>query len=677
MKPPGDYQSTPISDDAHRAPTLEPTPEAAPPARPGPAAAAAPAESPIATRTGVVFVHGIGTQGPGETFLDWSAPIVELLTDWRTARDGPAGAPPVEGLADPVRRAEFSFNAASQPYLELSIPSDGDVAASTWVVTEAWWASDIRPPDIGRVIDYLRRRMGTLVTGIVTGYRDRAPRLVVIANDAALVDAAKLPRSWRLIDRLDQAQATAFGARPIGWAIAGAGTLALIGYDLLRRIPIGALQDFAVRKMVDNFLVDWFGDLPVLIDDPVQSANVRARLAGAIRRLRDDGCDAIVLVAHSGGALVSFETLLDPAYLDLRVDKLVTLGQGLGLAWRLAADPEVHEIPPGSRLVGDLAAVRPDLRWVDVWASYDPAPAGPLPTRGGLFESADESAAIVDTGQPGEEPWLIRKEARTSDDSVAAFVEASALDPGARRIVVESRPVTNEMNVLTDHGGYWANTEGFLVPLIRHLDAARGEATASRFYRDPAARTRRIVWRRQRVAALAAWGWLCSLTALATVAVLVVLGVVGDPRLAAAGDALAAAWSLVPGHQVISGPIDGIGALVQGMADSVGLGDVTAWLASFGPALLAVGFTVLLFYVVANIGASRWHAWDARERRAMLPEIPILPDRSRAAAQSIALVGGLAGLILATFGFGIAMVLVITVSGVAGILVWARAPFRS
>ena len=42
----------------------------------------------IARRTGVLFVHGIGTQPPAETFLDWSAPIVELLTDWRAARDG-------------------------------------------------------------------------------------------------------------------------------------------------------------------------------------------------------------------------------------------------------------------------------------------------------------------------------------------------------------------------------------------------------------------------------------------------------------------------------------------------------------------------------------------------------------------------------------------------------------
>ena len=36
--------------------------------------------------------------------------------------------------------------------------------------------------------------------------------------------------------------------------------------------------------------------------------------------------------------------------------------------------------------------------------------------------------------------------------------------------------MTNEMNVLTDHGSYWTNPEGFLIPLVRHLDAALGDA---------------------------------------------------------------------------------------------------------------------------------------------------------------------------------------------------------
>ena len=52
----------------------------------------------IARRTGVVFVHGIGTQAPSETFLDWSGPIVELLTEWRAAEEAAAGSAPAAAL---------------------------------------------------------------------------------------------------------------------------------------------------------------------------------------------------------------------------------------------------------------------------------------------------------------------------------------------------------------------------------------------------------------------------------------------------------------------------------------------------------------------------------------------------------------------------------------------------
>jgi hypothetical protein len=629
----------------------------------------------IARRTGVVFVHGIGTQAPGETFLDWSGPIVELLTDWRAAEA--ADAPPVpdaDRIDDPVWRAEFAFSAASPPYLELVVPAHAGLPATSWVITEAWWASDLRAPSLGRTIDYLRRRMGMVVAGIAAGYRDRAPRLHELAQATDVIGAGRPPLDWRLAERLDLIQSRTFGARPVGWLVGGVGAITLAGYDLLRRIPIPVIRDFAARRMIDSFLIDWFGDLPVILDESVQAANVRARLARSIQRLVDDGCDAIVLVAHSGGALVSFETLLDPAYLHLRVDKLVTLGQGLGLAWRLAADPDVREITPGHRLVGNLARVRPGLRWVDVWASYDPAPAGPLPERGGISAGASDaatavaSAAIpVDTGDTGT-PWLMQAPVRLPGEPEAPAPPAT--------IVVESRPVTNEMNVLTDHGSYWANPEGFLIPLVRHLDAALGDASASRFYRDRTDRTRRIVWRRQRVSALASWGWLCSLGAIATGIVLIVLQASGDQRLSGAGHRFVAVWDRIPGHEIVSGPVTAVGAVIGAILDWLPLGDLPDLLASLGPVVLGLALAIGLFYALAKIGVARWHDWDHRERRAMHPETPTLPDRSVAGAQAMLLVGGLIGLILAVFGAAVAAGLAMVLGAAAGLVVWARRPFR-
>ena len=73
----------------------------------------------------------------------------------------------------------------------------------------------------------------------------------------------------------------------------------------------------------------------------------------------------------------------------------------------------------------------------------------------------------------------------------------------------------------------------------------------------------------------------------------------------------------------------------------MGLGALADTLASIGPVLLGLALTVGLFYALARIGIGRWHDWDRRERRAMHPETPQLPDRSKAGAQAMLLLGGL------------------------------------
>ncbi len=718
---PGDHQPTALSEiDAAETDRTDPALDA--PSEQAADAGALRLPPEIARRTGILFVHGIGTQPPAETFLDWSAPIVELLADWRAERETrkerearaareaagdaanehePAGVhaepttpdpAPGDRIDDPVWRAEFSFAATSQPYLEIVVPSHAGIAETTWVVTEAWWAADLRAPSLGRVIDYLRRRMRTVVSGIALGYRSRSPHLLGLARDRNVV-AETPPLRWRLIEELDHVQSQTFGAPLVGWFVGGLGAVVLAGYDVLRRVPIPVVRDFAARRMLDSFLVEWFGDLPVLLDEPVQSANVRARLARSIELMLEDDCDAIVIVAHSGGALVTFETLLDPAYEHLRVDKLITLGQGLGLAWRLAADLEVQEITPGHRLVGNLAKARPGLRWVDVWASYDPAPAGPLPARGGIKAADAEDrapqppvppgpepavdpavAAVVQTGDEGA--WLLRANVGTPAPTMVGLAEEAALDPAAPTITVESRPVTNEMNVLTDHGAYWANPEGFLVPLVRHLDAALGDASASRFFRDDGERARRILWRRERVAALATWAWLCSLSAIVLTVALGVAEAVGERHLTRAGDRIAAVWGTVPGHEIITGPLEAIAGIAGTLLGVIGLGEAGIALSGLGPPLLAVALLLVLFFAMAKVGIGRWHDWDRRERRAMHPEQPKLPDRSRAAGDTLLLLAGLAGLILATLGAGPPAAIVILLGAVANLLIRAGRPFR-
>jgi hypothetical protein len=607
------------------------------PIAPGPVPTAPPSAAvpdPVPASVGIVFVHGIGSQGPAETFLDWSRPIVDLLRAWRAGEGHPG---------DPVVRAQFSFSPAGPPILELAIPPAADLPAGRWLVTEAWWAADLRAPALTTVVAYLRTRLGRVIAGIADGYRRREATW----RDRRLTGGGIETARWAWIDRLDSLQARAFGLGLLVAPLTLVGSLVLAAYGLLRKIPIGPIQDFAELRIIDSFLVDWFGDLPVLLDDPVQVANVRARVADAIDRLRLEGADAIVLVAHSGGALVSFETLLDPAYLDRPVDKLITLGQGLSLGWRLESDPiaPASPPPPGDRLLGDLAAVRPNLRWVDVWASYDPAPAGPLrPIEGVPLEVLDPPLA---------------------DAALAAH-----RPPGAP-LVVESRAVTNRMNVLDDHGSYWDNDEGFLVPLVRHLDAARGPAGAARFYRDPDLRADRIERRRERVAVLAAWDWLCSLNAALALAILGILEIAGrSTALAGAGNGVAGLLAVVPGHEVLTGPVDAFGRLAGGVGDSVGAGGLLDVVGRLGPPLLGAALVVALFWVLAAGGNRRWDAWDRQERAAGRPESPVFPSRRSAAGEALALGGGLVGLWLSVvaspFGLPWVVVAIVLVAGWLG-----------
>ena len=147
--------------------------------------------------------------------------------------------------------------------------------------------------------------------------------------------------------------------------------------------------------------------------------------------------------------IVSFATLLRYDHDAFRVAKLVTLGEAIKLGWRL--EDEARDWVPGNSVRGDLTVNHPDLKWVDIWASYDPAPSGELVEREG---------------------------------SPLIAVERFSDKPDDPRIHVESRPVTNFMHLGLDHGGYFANDEGFLIPLIRHIDDPSGDGSASRFYRN-------------------------------------------------------------------------------------------------------------------------------------------------------------------------------------------------
>jgi hypothetical protein len=185
------------------------------------------------------------------------------------------------------------------------------------------------------------------------------------------------------------------------------------------------------------------------------------------------------------------------------------------------------------------------------------------------------------------------------------------------------------------------------------------------------------VWRRERVAALAAWGWLNSIGTAFSAVVLLILQATGDRRLSGAGNALVSVWDRVPGHEIVSGLVSAIGSVIGALFSWVGLESWANGLASLGPPVVGLALLIGLFYGLVKVGLGRWHDWDGRERRATQPEVPTQPDRSPAGGQALALLGGLLGLVMATLGWGPAAAVCIVLGGIAGALAWTGHAFRA
>ena len=581
---------------------------------------------------GVIFVHGIGNQPPRETLLNWANSIIEVLTVWRREYDQRSTPHPRIG-EDPVEQAAVATDDGSDDrvWVRIAVPETDEAHPPTsWLLTEAYWAGQVRAPAFGQALRYLRSHIGAIIKGIADGYglREdaRAKRL------AAIIDAQPTPwdertRSeiaelraaaslrWRWIDWLDRI----WQYQPVRRLLSGVATLtsvlALAIYAPLRAVPIKAIRERAELASLDAQLVSAFGDLPVLLDDPVQAAIVRSRLADAIRWVRDRGCDEVVLIAHSGGAIVSYATLLDEAYQVLPVAKLITLGQGLALGWRLE-----HTTGPfvaGNPIRGDLGAARPGLRWVDFWASYDPAPAGQLTAVDGC------PLTSVETVDPTKPPSPIQ---------------------------VESRPVTNYMHMGLDHDGYWKNDEGFLVPLIRHIDDPTGDGSGSRFYQSRMGRAVRIERRRRRVGLLLGWRWASFAAGVLALIAALLPGITPGVSLATTGNGVADVWSKIPAHELVSGTIDGFGAAIALGLDSIGLQAISDWLESLGPGLLGALVPIVGAFVIYSRGVGSWQSADAAERGLIRRELFGPAGRAWARSEAVLLLGGLVGLVIAASG---------------------------
>ena len=339
--------------------------EAAPGEGPSPRLRRPPPPPDVDHTVGVVFVHGIGSQVAGETIFDWSAPLVRTLWAWAEATADPEHGRP---FTDPVEWADVDLTGQSTPVLQVVIPEMDGHQRQRWVMTEAWWAADVRPPSLSTMLDWLvgKGEVKHIGAGIINGLRITADR----RRDDITAPGSGLPAG-------DPAVADSWTSSTRSPSRCLFGLLALVIvpiYSVLRvlgSLPIPGLKDAVSTTQIDLFLTNWFGDVRILLADRAQAANLRTQMATAILKLRAYGVDSVVVVAHSGGTVLSYMLLADPFYDDLDIDKFITHGQALGMAWTLGhLEDEVRPdyddgLRAGDRLMRLAHHPRPDGTAVD------------------------------------------------------------------------------------------------------------------------------------------------------------------------------------------------------------------------------------------------------------------------------------------------------------------------
>lgn len=528
-------------------------------------AAAAQADLPEfdSATTGVVFVHGIGAQARAEILLGWSRPIVQAVADWASSRPAePDGTR--AWSSDRVVRSQIDFDGTGMPLVTIRVPRTTEGSerfpAQTWVMTEARWAQDVEPPTLETMIDWCGPRgvIATVVQRIVE--RSMASESRAKAAAVAREDPTARPGP-RFVPAAQLAAATADPRKSAGRALAEMGlssvvsvvvTFGLLGYALARTIagvvPYKPLQDALARISLDTFLTTWWGDVYVLLDDPVQAANIRGQVAKTIRALRAFGCVRIVVVAHSGGTIVSYMALSDPA-LSETADTLVTHGQAIQMGRTIHTAEGGIRTSPGVRIERGLPLRI--ARWRDFHATHDPAPAGRL-------EEADPAT------------------------------------PPAPGIAFEDTETWNRMSIADDHGEYFSNDEEFVDELLSEIETVGRPGAPSRFAPE---RTARIERRQQRVFTLALWRrlmFVVPLMAIMTAFLTPSEGLIPELR-----DVAGSVATFLPGSS-------GLLAALHDLLPPPG----EAWFLTASATLFSVLYMLAIIQAVLPIGRSEiWSGW--------------------------------------------------------------------
>jgi len=283
---------------------------------------------------------------------------------------------------------------------------------------------------------------------------------------------------------------------------------------------------------------EYLGDFVKYLVNRSIRTSVKERFKERLQPLIADN-PGISVVAHSWGTVVAYDALCSGAVLpaDLaKVQTFVTFGSALNNAWDRRLIP--------ARTCRLRESLPTTMHWINVWSAYDPVAGGELRT-----------------------PSYIRP----PDEDIE---------------------VTNWMNVILDHGGYFVNREEFWSRIAQELESP-GARPRSRFFPERGEEGWRAR-RRDRVLTLVTW----RVVAILAFAAGVIVRIRTSDRLRADGEAV---WAWLMTLPIVGGVVTFI--------DQHALWLV--WGERLGARLLGIGFwlTVLgaAYVGISWLAFASWH----------------------------------------------------------------------
>lgn len=276
----------------------------------------------IPYKLGVLCVHGIGDQRPGETLNRCLGSLSGWMEDWL----GHHTDKKLKFGKSVLNRGRLLPGEPCHAELILENTEPPDTVYQKWLFAESWWAQDFSPPPFSRLASWL------LTSGSWTVLSHIGALLVERGEKARVTNWVwRKPRNSKVLKYT--LNALYIIAAVVVVLVSFVGALAavillqivVVVLWILSIIPVPKLRTLLrdIALMIQGVLGDSF----VFTFNPLIRAAVSDRIRHDLQWLRDQGCEKIAVLAHSQGSAVAYHALQDIP--TGTVNHFITYGSGL------------------------------------------------------------------------------------------------------------------------------------------------------------------------------------------------------------------------------------------------------------------------------------------------------------------------------------------------------------